>query len=275
MPSILSTIPGFQKQILDYYYSHGRQMPWRENIDPYHIFISEIMLQQTQVSRVEEKFKQFILKFPSFEMLNKASLASVYSVWQGLGYNRRAMYLKKAAQCIVEEYNGTLPNGENELLSLPGIGKATAASIRAFAFNSPVVFIETNIRTVFIHFFFKNKTKVSDEEILPLVKKSLYVINPRIWYWALMDYGTMLKKNGLDKNAKSIHYIKQSAFEGSWRQKRGAILKKLAQVKIATSGFLAKELGYNQDVVDEIVNELLKEGFLEKAKSKLKLKSTV
>lgn len=216
----------FQKTILDHYKKHGRSLPWRETIDPYKIIVSEIMLQQTQVPRVIEKYKQFISAFPDFDSLAKAPLQKVLAIWQGLGYNRRAVSLKRTAEIVVEKYNGRLPDNPEELTSLPGIGKATAASICAFAFNKPVVFIETNIRSVFIYHFFKNKKKISDEQLLPLVKKYLYRKNPRMWYWALMDYGSMLKKSG-NPSRKSKHHVKQSTFEGSNRQLRGQIVKLL------------------------------------------------
>lgn len=222
-------------------------MPWRETQDPYRILVSEIMLQQTQVARVVEKYPRFIKAFPNFKALDKAQLAKVYGLWQGMGYNRRALALKKTAHIIVNDYNGALPQTNEELCALPGIGKATASSIMAFAFNLPAVFVETNIRTVFIHFFFKNGKKVADEEILPLVEMCLYKKNPRVWYWALMDYGTMLKKIGEDKNTRSKHYKKQSRFEGSRRQKRGKILK----ILLDCSGFKIKEICDRVKVVGE------------------------
>jgi A/G-specific adenine glycosylase len=222
-------------------------MPWRETKDPYRILVSEIMLQQTQVVRVEEKYPKFIRAFPDFKALNRAPLAKVYGVWQGMGYNRRALALKKIAHIVVNDYKGTLPKTHEDLCALPGIGKATASSIMAFAFNRPAVFIETNIRTVFIHFFFKKRKQVADEEILLLVEQCLYRKNPRVWYWALMDYGTMLKKSGEDKNIRSKHYKKQGRFEGSRRQKRGKILK----ILLDCNGLNIKEMCDRMEVVNE------------------------
>ncbi len=237
-------------------------MPWRETDDPYRVFVSEVMLQQTQVSRVLQKFNRFIEEFPDFGSLAAAPLSRVYAVWQGLGYNRRAVSLKRAAQAIVAGHHGRLPATEESLASLPGIGSATASSIMAFAFNLPVVFIETNIRTVFIHFFFKNRNRVSDEEIIRYVEKCLYKKNPRVWYWALMDYGTMLKKSGHDKNTRSRHYKKQSRFEGSRRQVRGAVLKCLLSSTWVSVEMLASSLGKPRGLIAEILGELEKEGFL-------------
>jgi A/G-specific adenine glycosylase len=273
MPLILSpsSIKKFQKQILDYYRMHGRKMPWRETNDPYQIFVSEIMLQQTQVSRVEEKFKQFVAAFPDFAALNNATLSNVYSVWQGLGYNRRALSLKKAANAIMAEFHGEVPRTKDDLQSLPGIGDATASSIMAFAFNLPVVFIETNIRTVFIHFFFKNKKLVSDDEILPLVENCLYKKSPRIWYWALMDYGAMLKNSGHDKNSRSTHFVKQSKFEGSRRQLRGNILKTLLSTGCMSAKNISSSLGNPAGKVVEILEQLKSEGFVKENKGKFRL----
>jgi A/G-specific adenine glycosylase len=273
MPLILSpsSIKKFQKQILGYYHTHGRKMPWRETDNPYQIFVSEIMLQQTQVSRVEEKFKQFVAAFPDFAALNNATLSTVYSVWQGLGYNRRALSLKKAANAIMAEFHGEVPRTKDDLQSLPGIGDATASSIMAFAFNLPVVFIETNIRTVFIHFFFKNKRLVLDDEILPLVEKCLFKKSPRIWYWALMDYGAMLKKNGQDKNSRSAHFVKQRKFEGSRRQLRGNILKALLSTGCMSAKNISSSLGNPAGKVMEILEQLKSEGFVKENKGKFSL----
>jgi A/G-specific adenine glycosylase len=267
---ILSTlaVKKFQRQILGYYRANGRKMPWRETDDPYRIFISEIMLQQTQVSRVEEKYRQFISAFPDFESLDKAPLSRIFAAWQGLGYNRRALNFKKAAHVVMTRHSGALPKTEDALRDLPGIGNATAGSIMAFAFDLPVVFIETNIRTVFIHFFFKKKENVSDREILPVVEKTLYKKSPRIWYWALMDYGSMLKKSGNDQNCRSVHYVKQSRFQGSRRQLRGLILKTLLSKGFVRAEVLAELSGQEKEKVDTILFEMKKEGFVAESKGK-------
>jgi A/G-specific adenine glycosylase len=211
--------------VLSYYEQHGRDMAWRNTTDSYLILVSEIMLQQTQVERVTMKFPEFIRAFPDFATLAAAPLGEVLTVWQGMGYNRRAISLQKCAIRVINEYNGILPADVDILATFPGIGRATASSIAAFAFNMPVVFIETNIRRVFIHFFFTETGTVSDAEILPLVEKVLYRENPRIWYWALMDLGSALKKTVANPNRRSVHYTRQSPFEGSDRKIRGALLK--------------------------------------------------
>ncbi|HSQ93670.1 MAG TPA: A/G-specific adenine glycosylase, partial [Methanoregula sp.] len=172
----------FRDLVLTHYRCHGRDLAWRRTTDPYHILVSEIMLQQTQVERVSRKYPEFIAAFPDFPTLAEAPLSDVLGIWQGMGYNRRAIALQKCARRVVEEFGGTLPQDPDILATFPGIGKATAASICAFAFNRPVVFIETNIRTVFIHYFFKDTNPVHDTAILPLVKKTVDRKNPRVWY---------------------------------------------------------------------------------------------
>lgn len=224
-----STEQEFIQLVWEYYSNHKRPMMWRDNPHPYWVVVSEIMLQQTQVHRVMIKFSQFIETFPDFASLSQASLAEVLTIWQGLGYNRRGKYLWQIAQLIESEYQGILPRDPEVLATFPGIGKATAGSIIAFAYNIPTVFIETNIRRVFIHHFFQDKESISDDDILPLIKSTVSPDNPREWYYALMDYGTYLKTQIINPNRKSKHYIVQGAFEGSNRQVRAHILRLLLQ----------------------------------------------
>ena len=189
--------------------------------------VSEVMLQQTQVSRVIEKYKEFLKKFPTVRALAKAPLADVLKAWSGLGYNRRAKYLHDAAKEIVGIYKGNFRQTLEHPLS--GVGPYTKAAIRAFAFNEPDVLIETNIRTAYIHHFRKGQTFVEDEDILSIAQKAAQGQDPREWHWALMDYGACLKHSGVRNNSRSAHYTKQSKFEGSLRQVRGAILKALSR----------------------------------------------
>ena len=225
-----SDISAFQHDIKEFYKKYGRVQPWRHSTNTYHIFVSEIMLQQTQIPRVLEKFPHFIERFPTFQALASATLEEVIAAWQGLGYNRRARFLREIAIKICNEHDGILPRDPDVLVTFPGIGPATAGSLCAFAYNVPVVFIETNIRRVFIHSFFDpKKGKVHDNELYPLVKAALDYENPREWYYALMDYGTMLSKQGGNANRNSTHYTRQSPFEGSDRQIRGEVLRALLQ----------------------------------------------
>jgi len=262
------TIHRFQRMIYDHYKRHGRTLPWRRTRDPYHIVVSEIMLQQTQADRVVPKFQEFIRVFPDFESLAHASLGSVLKVWQGLGYNRRALALKRIAERVVTEFNGTLPQTTATLTTFPGIGTTTAASIVAFAFNKPALCIETNIRTVFIHCFFAGRKQVRDDEILPLVEKTLDRRNPRTWYNALMDYGMMLKRLHRNPSHNSAHYRKQSRFSGSNRQVRGGILRVLTQQGSASVSELAEALYVKEEHILANLSTLHTEGFIRKRKAR-------
>ncbi len=205
-----------------------RDMPWRRDTRAYYVLVSEIMLQQTQVERVVPKFEAFIEKFPDIKALAQASLAEVLQLWSGLGYNRRAKYLHEAARMVESEFNSEIPNTLEQLLRLPGVGHNTAGAILAYSFNQPAIFIETNVRTVFFHHFFDDIPTVSDKELQVIVEATLDHEHPREWYWALMDYGSYLKRQGGGRNDKSRHYKKQSALKGSIREVRGQILKELA-----------------------------------------------
>ncbi len=254
----------FQRKIWEYYKEHKRSMPWRTDVRPYSIVVSEIMLQQTQVKRVLEIFPRFMKQFPSFRALAGASQKEVMRAWQGLGYNRRALYLHKIAQEIIKTYSGKVPQDQNTLQQFPGIGPNTAASICAFVFNQPVVFIETNIRSVYIHHFFADVKKVSDSEILKLVEETYDRKNPREWYWALMDYGAVLKKQGENPNKKSKQYVVQKKFKDSNRELRGNILKILLHEKKGVSQVsLAQKLRKTTKELQKPLMQLCTEGFIQ------------
>ncbi len=238
-------------------------MLWRKTKNPYRIVVSEIMLQQTQVRRVTEKYSLFIKKFPTFAALARAPLSEALAAWQGLGYNRRALSLKKLSEIVVHEYKSELPHEPEKLAKLPGIGAATAGSIAAFAFNHPSVFIETNIRRVFIHFFFHDMKKVNDDAIMRLAAQAVDIKNPREWYFALMDYGTMLAATeNKNPNRKSAHYKKQSKFHGSDRQVRGKIVALLVKHKSLVPRATAKETQEPLERIEKIFKQLQKEGFV-------------
>jgi A/G-specific adenine glycosylase len=217
----------FKNIVYDYYHKHGRNFCWREDITPYKVFVSEIMLQQTQTSRIEIRLPLFLKTFPTLESLASASTAEVLTAWQGLGYNRRGLYLHQTAKTLVSDFNSIIPKDPLILKKLPGIGDYTSCSIVTFAYNCPTVFIETNIRTVYLHHYFQGKTQVSDKEIIELIQQDLDMIDPRSWYYALMDYGVYIKSQFGSLNHQSKHYRKQSKFEGSNRQVRAKILKYL------------------------------------------------
>jgi A/G-specific adenine glycosylase len=254
----------FQEKIWQFYAVNKRNFVWRNTDNPYNIVISEVMLQQTQTHRVEQKYNQFIAVYSNFKELANASLKDVLYVWQGLGYNRRAQFLYKLAKKVVNEFEDNLPSSPEILVTFPGIGKTTAASICAFAFNIPTVFIETNIRAVFLYEFFQNKKEVHDQEILPLVEQTLDRINPREWYYALMDYGVMLKRLYDNPSRKSAHYTMQSPFQGSDRQIRSKIIKILLKNKHISFSQLSSIIRCENEKLRKLVQQLCKEKLLKK-----------
>lgn len=265
----MTNYSSFRQKLYNFYRKNYRELPWRVNDlfsnkkgDPYKILVSEMMLQQTQVARVIPKYKEFLKQFPTIEALGKAPLKQVLVAWQGLGYNRRALYLKRTAEEIVKKHSGKFPKDYKILLTLPGIGQSTAGAIMAFAWNKPVVFIETNIRSVFIHEFFKNKENISDKEIIPLIEKTLDKKHPRDFYYALMDYGVHLKQTE-NHSRKSKHYTKQSVFKGSHREARAKVLKFiLKNPRTKSAKMISQKLNLSEEKIVICVNQLKKEGFL-------------
>lgn len=243
-----------------------RDMPWRQDTRPYYVVISELMLQQTQVDRVIPKFIDFIKAFPTEHELAKASLADVLKQWQGLGYNRRAKFLQETAKRVVEL--GAFPDTYDELLKLPGVGKNTAGAIMAYAYNKPVPYIETNVRAVYIHHFFADDELVADKDIQTLLEATLDTENPRQFYWALMDYGSELKRQGI-KPGRSKHYKKQSPLTGSVREIRGKIIAALS-----SSDYTERQLREHiqaDDRFEPALNGLIKDGLVGKTDSILHL----
>ncbi len=257
-------IRAFRRRIYDYYDRHGRDLPWRRRPTGYRVVVSEIMLQQTQVDRVRDKFGEFLGVFPGFPNLAEASAAKLIAIWSGMGYNRRALALRALARKVLSEHRGRLPGDFDKLLALPGIGKYTAGAVLAFAFNRPVVFLDTNIRRVFIHEFFHDRNSVHDDDIIPLIQRTMDRKNPRRWYNALMDYGSMLVKEHRNPNRRSAHYQKQSPFENSNRQVRGRIVKLLVKNAPLTFTEIVKQTGIDSGRVKANLAQLEAEGFAEK-----------
>lgn len=274
----LAQVKSFQTKVWAHYRKHGRKLPWRTTRDPYHIVVSEIMLQQTQVARVLVKYPEFLKPFPDWKSLALAPLSTVLTVWQGLGYNRRAKYLHETAKLVFKEFghemskNGTRTShvlGNFEFLtSLPGIGPNTAGALLAYAFNTPCAFLETNIKAVYIHHCFHDALKVSDKELLPLVEQTMDTKKPREWFNALMDYGVMIKATHGNAANKSKSYTRQTKFKGSKRELRGAILRAYLQNPKLTLRALVPHI--SRDIkrlvtikeVREIKSELQLEGML-------------
>ncbi len=252
----------FIKIIYDYYAVNRRSFTWREEISPYRVLVSEIMLQQTQTDRVAYKFPQWLTYFPDFETLASVSTRDVIAAWAGLGYNRRALSLHSAAQRVMQEFGGNLPDDPEILETFKGIGPNTAGSICAFAFNKPTIFIETNIRAVYIHHFFPGEEKVHDKQLLPIIQETLDKNNPRDWYYALMDYGVKLKKEHKNPSRKSKHHTVQSKFEGSERQIRGMILRALTEYGKLSFDELIAVIPREQRRIENNLSDLIKEGFI-------------
>lgn len=246
-----------------------RDMPWRRDTQPYYVLVSEIMLQQTQVDRVTPKFEAFIEAFPTIKALAEADLADVLLLWSGLGYNRRAKFLHQAARMIQDEFGGVFPTTRDGLIKLPGVGENTTGALLAYSFNEPVVFIETNIRTVYFHHFFADDTLVSDKQLREVVATTLDQEHPREWYWGLMDYGTYLKKQGVGRNDKSSHYKRQAPLKGSVREVRGQILRSLSGGERTLSELRADVLA--DERFDRALAGLQKDGLVAQTSNRLHL----
>jgi A/G-specific adenine glycosylase len=264
----------FREAVWQHYRRSGRTFPWRQTRDPFEILVSEIMLQQTQVQRVVAKYGHFIGRFPDLACLAGAELRDILDAWNGLGYNRRALALQKIAQRVVSEFGGELPDVPETLRTFPCIGAATAGALTAFVFGKPAVFIETNIRRAFLHFFFADKDRVRDEEILPLIEATLDTECVRTWYYALMDYGAMLKGARENPNRRSAHYSRQPPFRNSRRYLRGFIIKTLVARGVIPLRELVRMVGKPLDIIEPIIGQLMREGFIQRQDDHVSIRST-
>ncbi len=272
-------VAAFQRAVWDYYKNHGRHsLPWRKTRNPYRILVSEIMLQQTQVPRVLQKYKSFLKHFPTVEALAEAKLSSVLKEWSGLGYNRRGKYLHDAAKLIVHEYSGNFKRATAE--RLPGVGPYTRAAVRTFAYNEPHTMVETNVRAAFIHHFFpttlkpsgrrklvyvKKDAAVHDRELVPLIEQASVGQDPREWYWALMDYGSHVKSLHVNPTRRSASYVMQTKFIGSLRQVRGAVIRALSEGAHGDLA-LAHKLSFEEHMIRQALTDLKKDGLVASSK---------
>ncbi len=239
-----------------------RDLPWRRTRDPWAILVSEVMLQQTQAPRVEPKFVSWMHRFPTPQSLAQAPLQEVLSLWSGLGYNRRALALVRTAAVLADQYEGRVPPDEASLRSLDGVGVYTARAVLAFAFDRPVAFLETNIRTVLLRHFFPGGDKVPDSALEPVSAALVDPADPARWYNALMDYGVALKKTEGNHSRKSASYRPQSPFRDSRRRLRGAVLKMVISGGSVREEAILASLPFSEERVKEAALSLVAEGFL-------------
>ena len=296
------TIKQFQNEILQWYRENKRDLPWRKTRDPYTILVSEVMSQQTQISRALPKYEAWLVSFPTIYDLAQASVALVLKHWSGLGYNRRALNLKKTAEIIVSKYHGEFPQNEKELRLLPGIGVYTARALLCFAFNQQIAVVDTNVRKVILtqiitelgimnrelgvkknnkivdhnsYFLMQDSNRASqltDKELLTIAEALIPKGKAYEWNQALMDYAsTMLKK-------EKIPIPKQSKFRGSHRYYRGQILKLL----VSEQTIAINELGgrimnnyskNNKEWLQKLIEELQTEGFITITENTIQLTS--
>lgn len=263
----------FLETLWNYYATEGRDLPWRQaerdgTFDAYKIMVSEFMLQQTQVGRVIPKYQQFLETFPTITKLAEASLADVLRVWNGLGYNRRAKFIHESAKLIAKLHDSSIPLDIEQLKAFPGIGHNTAAAIVAYADNQPVVFVETNIRTVYIYHFFPEAESIPDAEILSCLNETIDCEHPREFYWALMDYGSHLKATRGNSARRSKSYNKQSTFAGSKRQVRGQVIRALLEKPQSITSLQSIIL---DERLSSVVDDLCSEGILVQDKQQYRL----
>ncbi len=252
----------FAAFVLDFYDRYGRKFPWRETDDVYRVLLSEMMLQQTQTGRVLEKYQEFLTLWPTLEDLAQAPFDQLLDHWRGLGYNRRALNLKRCAQAS-EAYGYTLPCDEKALLALPGIGPSTAAAIIAFSYHKPAIYLETNIRRVLLFAFHPEEEAVEDRILRDDLKRLLPLAGDgKRWYYALMDYGVLLKHLVPNPNARSKGYHRQSRFEGSNRQVRGMLVHALSESGARDIQALYGMLPFGPERIDKALSDLVRDGLV-------------
>lgn len=248
----------FRRTVLERGAELYRDLPWRRTRDPYQVWVSEAMLQQTQTTRVDGRWQRWLQRFHTVMDLAAAEPADVLDEWQGLGYNRRALALHRAAKALAEG-GGTVPSDARELQALPGVGPATAAGIRAFAFDLHAVYLETNVRAVLLHELFPDRDDVADRELVGIVDATCPADasdpsdDPRTWYYALLDYGAHLKRTVPNPSRRSRSHVRQSRFEGSHRQKRAVALRVLLAHR--TQGAAGVDLGTVHEELDAMERE--------------------
>ena len=263
----------FQDRILAFYTDHKRHFAWRETSDPYRILLSEVMLQQTQTSRVEPKYEEFLSLWPDFSSLSTVSNEMLLSHWKGLGYNRRALNLKKAAR-MTECWNWTIPNDAKLIIQMPGVGESTTAALLSFCYNEKSIYLETNIRRVLLTCFYDHQSNIHDKELKALLHRlSLLTDDMKNWYYALMDYGVLLKNLFPNANVRSAHYTKQTKFENSNRQIRGQLIHLLTDTGAKDLDTVYRLLPhFEEERIYACLLQLSAEGFVQECESVYKIR---
>lgn len=268
----------FNRTLFLWHKKNYRPMEWRDTKNPYRILVSEIMLQQTQVARVKEKYAEFVKKFPTVQILANAPLGDVLRAWSGLGYNRRAKYLHHCAKEVVEKHQGKFPSSYEELVKLPGIGRSTAGALLAFAFDEDTPMIDTNIRRILVRTFFNGKNVPSDKELYAFASSLIPKGKGRVWNYAMLDLGatTCTARNHADdcpintlhgKVSDFVYKKPQKKFAGSERFYRGKLLKHLAQQTSLTSAQVAKVLADYPHDRAVLLKKMAGEGMIVKRKA--------
>lgn len=255
-------VSSFQDEILSWYKVNERDLPWRKTRDPYAILVSEVMSQQTQLTRVIPKYNEWLKNLPTVASLANAEPRVVFQLWSGLGYNRRALNLHKAAQMIMQHYLGEWPHDTEALQTLPGIGEYTAAAIACFAFDNQIPVVDTNIRKVMMVRFgeYFDKDESESKQVADLAQQFLPIGKAYIWNQALMDYSALVLKK------EKIVVPKQSKFLGSRRSYRGKVVKLLIAHHRLSFSELWNNIqdGHSKDEqwFYEILDELVREGLI-------------
>ena len=184
----------FRRRLIHWFRRHGRDLPWRRTRDPYHIVVSEFMLQQTQVARVEQYYGRFLRQYPTIRDLAVAGPAQVRESWEGLGYYRRAANLHRLAVSVVEERDGVLPESVEELERLPGVGRYTAGAVASFAFEHSEPAVDTNVARVIRRAFLSPRARVSEQRIWALARTLVPRRGRPAWTFnqAIMELGALI-----------------------------------------------------------------------------------
>lgn len=276
------TVRSAHERLLAWYAQEARDLPWRRTRDPYRILVSEVMLQQTQVERVVPAYEAFLARFPTLERLAGSALADVIAQWAGLGYNRRAVYLWRAAREIVERFGGVFPRDRRQLERLPGVGRYTAGAILCFAFGEPVAFWDTNIARVLTRLFLGPDQRPDAKTLDALAQRVLPEERAYEWNQGLMELGARICTSRrprcvvcpLAEICRSVGtpgaVTKRSErFVGSRRYYRGRII---AALRGAPSGLTLKDLysvvgpsdaAGRAVALEEVVEGLARDGLVE------------